>query len=825
MAADLDGRLQRARAWFSARARRPFPFQEAAWQAYWSGESGLINANTGTGKTLAAWLGPLLDAAGDTDADVDPAVGSGDRPGIRVVWLTPLRALARDLERALQEPLDFFGSKWRIEQRTGDTSAARRAKQVRRPPQALITTPESLSAMLSHGAQAQTLAKVEALIVDEWHEFLGNKRGVQVELLVSRLRSGSPQLRIWGLSATLPNLSEAMRALLGPGKTGRLIQAPPVKRYEIDSLLPRSIERFPWSGHLGLKMLPQVLERLDQGRTTLVFTNTRSQAELWYQAILLARLDWLTSIAIHHGSIDAKIRRRVEDGLKDGSLRCVVCTSSLDLGVDFPPVDQVLQIGSPKGVARLLQRAGRSGHRPGEASRATIVPTLALELLEAVAVRRAVARLDVEPRPAMRLALDVLAQHLVTLAAGGGFTAAQALLEARSTHAFESLSDAQWSWVLDFITRGGSALQGYPQFRRVRLVDTRYVLDAPDLVRRHRQNIGTITSNTSIAIRWLQGGELGQVDESFVGRLRPGDVFIFGGRTLRFVRIRDSAAYVRLAKDSPRYVPRWQGARLPLSLTLGRELLAVLARYPEQPAEDPELALIRPLLDLQQHWSAMPRVDRLLLEVLEDREGFHLFVFPFLGRQLNEAVATLMALRAARDAPRTFAITTNEYGFELLCEQPFDATEDVLRRWLSAEDLRADLIASVNLSDLARRRFRDIARIAGLVDAGTPRRGKSARQLQSSSGLMFDVLERHDPGNLLLEQSRWEVLEYQLAQSQLSASIHGLAGQAWCVVRPGRLTPLSFPLWAERLQTQTLSTESWQKRIEREAAKLERLAG
>ena len=814
MSIEGDERLGRAHAWFASRGRRPFEFQEASWLAYRSGQSGLINANTGTGKTLAAWLGPLMEAGSDTST-----------PGVRVLWVTPLRALARDLERALKEPLSFFGSTWRIEQRTGDTSSARRAKQASQPPQALITTPESLSLMLSHSTMAQTLANVDALIVDEWHEFLGTKRGVQLELVASRLKTLSPRLRVWGLSATLPDLPGAMRALLGPRLPGGMIFAPPVKRYEIDSLIPESIERFPWSGHLGLKMLPQVLERLERGRTTLVFTNTRSQAELWYQAIVTARLDWLTSTAIHHGSIHAKVRRRVEEGIKDGTLRCVVCTSSLDLGVDFPPVDQVLQIGSPKGVARLLQRAGRSGHRPGEVSRATIVPTLALELLEAVAVRRAVARVDLEPRPPMTLALDVLAQHLVTLAAGGGFDAAQALEEARGTHAFEHLSDAQWTWVLDFITRGGSALQGYPQFRRVKLHDARYVLDGVDLARRHRQNIGTITSNASVAVRWMQGGELGQVEESFVGRLRPGDVFIFGGRTLNLVRVRDSIAYVRLARATSRYVPRWQGARMPLSPSLGMELLDVLGSYAQGTAREPELAVLEPLLALQQQWSAMPTGDRLLIEVVENREGFHLFMFPFLGRLLNEGVASLMALRAARDAPRTFSITTNEYGFELLCEEPFEATEETLRRWTRRENLMEDMVASVNVSDLARRQFRDIARIAGLVDSGTPRRGKTARQLQTSSGLMFDVLERYDRDNLLLDQSRREVLEVQLEQSRLSESLERIAARSWCIVRPGRYTPLSFPLWAERLQTQTLSTESWQKRIEREAKKLERIAG
>jgi ATP-dependent helicase Lhr and Lhr-like helicase len=810
---ELDERLRKARAWFATRGRTPFEFQESMWAAYWSGQSGLLNASTGTGKTLAAWLGPVLESC-----------GQADRPGIRVIWVTPLRALARDLERALLEPLQYFGSKWRVEQRTGDTSSARRARQKTRPPQALITTPESLSLLLTHADMSQALSHLDLLVVDEWHEFLGTKRGVQTELLASRLIALNPALRIWGLSATLPDLNGAMRALLGNTRTGQIIRAPRTKRYEIDSLLPRSIERFPWGGHLGLKMLPQVLERLERGRTTLVFTNTRSQAELWYQAIVAARLDWLTSTAIHHGSIDAKIRRRVEAGLKSGTLRCVVCTSSLDLGVDFPPVDQVLQIGSPKGVARLLQRAGRSGHLPGEISRATIVPTLALELLEAVAARRAVAHMKLEPRPAMRLALDVLVQHLVTLAVGGGFDPHQALREARTTHAFEQLSDLQWSWVLDFITRGGSALQGYPQFRRVSVEDSRYVVRDSDLVRRHRQNVGTITSNASVAVSWMKGGILGHVEESFIGRLRPGAAFIFAGRTLQLVRVRDSIAFVRHARGSTRFVPRWQGARLPLSVSLGLELLDVLGTYEKSTATDPELSVLEPLLDLQKKWSAMPSAGQLLIETLENREGFHVFVFPFLGRLLNEGVASLVALRAARETPRTFSITTNEYGFELLCAEPFEVTQPALRRWLSQDDLVADMLASVNLSDLARRQFRDIARIAGLVDTGTPRRGKTARQLQTSSGLMFDVLERHDSDNLLLDQARREVLEGQLDHLQLLASLQRMALQSWRVTTPGRYTPLSFPLWADRLQTQTLSTESWQKRVEREARRLERMA-
>ena len=808
---DVERRLSMARSWFAVSGRAPFEFQEDVWRAYWAGESGLLNAGTGMGKTMAAWLGPLLDS------EADPP------PGIRVLWITPLRALASDLEAALREPLQHLKPSWRVEQRTGDTSSARRAKQNARPPQALITTPESLSLLLTHAKMLQHLGTVEALIVDEWHEFLGTKRGVQLELVAARLRSLSPRLRVWGLSATLPDLAEAMATLLGPGRSGRLIRAPSPKRYQVDAVLP-TIARFPWAGHLGLMLLPEVIALLDSGRTTLVFTNTRSQAELWYQAIVTARLDWLTATALHHGSIDVKIRRRVEDGLKTGALRCVVCTSSLDLGVDFPPVDQVLQIGSPKGVARLLQRAGRSGHRPGETSRITIVPTHALELLECAAVRHAAARMDLEPRHGMTLALDVLAQHLVSLAIGDAFDAAEILAEVRGTHAFARLDDLQWQWVLDFITRGGSALQGYPQFRRVSVVDGRYVVIGADLARRHRQSIGTITSNASVTVSWLKGGTLGHVEESFVGRLRPGEAFIFGGRSLRLVRLRDSIAYVTLAKTRSRFVPRWQGARMPLSVSLGRALLDLLSDYQAGQASDPELGVLQPLLDVQSAWSAMPTREKMLIEILTNREGFHLFVYPFAGRMLNEGVASLMSMRAAREAPRTFSITTNEYGFELLCEDPFEVTETALRRWLAADNLVPDLLASVNASDLARRQFRDIARIAGLVDPGTPRRGKTTRQLQTSSGLMFDVLERHDAENLLLEQSRREVLDAQLDQLQLRQVMGRIAAQGWTIARPVRFTPFSFPLWADRLQTQTLSTESWQSRVEREARRLEKLA-
>ena len=704
----IEDRLAAANGWFAGRGRAPFDFQEEMWRAYWRGDSGLLNAATGTGKTMAAWLGPLLE----------PDIPS--ETGIQVLWLTPLRALARDIAEALREPLASLKKHWRVEERTGDTSSTLRARQTKTPPQALVTTPESLSVMLSRSEMAATLGNVRALIVDEWHEFLGSKRGVQVELAASRLRTLSPRMRIWGMSATLPDLPAAMRALLG-ARPATLIRARQPKHYAIEAILPAKIARFPWAGHLGLSLLPEVLSRIEQARTTLVFCNTRSQAEIWFQSIITARMDWLTETALHHGSIDVKIRRRVEEGLKDGTLRCVVCTSSLDLGVDFPPVDQVLQLGSPKGVARLLQRAGRSGHQPGQTSRVTIVPTHAFELLECAAARVAATALQIEPRTGLRLSLDVLAQHLVTLAAGGGFDSSAALREVRSTHAFADLTDEQWLWTLDFITRGGTALQGYPQFRRVSLLDSRYVIGTVDIARSHRRAIGTISSNASIAVKWLKGATLGFIEESFIGRLKPGAVFVFGGRTLQLARVRDSVAYVRASASRTRFVPRWQGARMALSTTLGHGVLDLLSDYAAGHVVEPEVRVLEPLLRVQSEWSVIPTRGELLAETYRTREGFHLMMFPFSGRVLNEGVASIIASRMARETPRTFAITSNEYGFELLCEEPFEVDEAMLKQLMSVDSLLPDLLSSVNVSDLARRQFRDIAQIAGLVDAGSTR--------------------------------------------------------------------------------------------------------
>jgi ATP-dependent Lhr-like helicase len=810
--------LAAADAWFRSGGRVALDFQLEACSAYLSGESGLINAPTGSGKTLAAWLGPVLEAR----MELHGRAGAGARRSrLKVLWITPLRALANDLAGNLRAPLQGLGVPWSVGLRTGDTSPAVRRRQGEKPPDALVTTPESVAVMLSHAASHERLADLSCIVVDEWHELLGNKRGALLELSLAHLRKLNPRVRVWGLSATLPNLQEAMQALMGTGRGGAMIRAPADKLIDVQSILPGDVSRFPWGGHMGSGLVPDVVAAIGRARTTLLFTNTRAQAEIWYRSLVEARLDWLTTVSLHHGSIDRKLRARIEDALRAGELRCVVSTSSLDLGIDFPQVEQVIQVGSPKGIGRLIQRAGRSGHQPGGASSILCVPTHAWELVEIAAARTAVAAHRLEARRPLRLALDVLIQHMVTIAAGPGFEPGMLLEEVRSAYSYSDLRDDEWGWALDFVTRGGSALQGYPQFRRVsRAPDGRMRTADLGVARRHRMAIGTISSDTEMIVKWTNGSKLGTVEESFIGRLKPGDDFAFAGRVLRLVQVKDMTAYVRASTARRTRVPRWQGGRLPLSVELTDSVLELLGHAEEWPRH-PEMMRIGSVLELQARWSAIPSKETLLVERHSSREGAHLFVFPFCGRLANEGIATLVATRWARERPQTFSVSANDYGFELLSSEPVELDESTVTSVLHARNLAEDLLAGVNLGEISRRQFRDIARIAGLVFQGYPGRGKSTRQIQASSGLVFDVLARYDPDNLLLRQSRLEVLEAQLEFARIAAALERIAPRRIVIKEPPRLTPLAFPLWASRLQTQMVSTESWQQRIERAVRQLE----
>lgn len=791
-----------------------------------AGESGLIHAPTGTGKTYAVWMGPLLEYLEQIDT-----LPVGEIP-LRVLWITPLRALASDTTDSLQTPLaDLDLDAWTVESRTGDTSTKGRSRQRKRLPTTLVTTPESLSILLARKNAQELFKHLKMVILDEWHELMASKRGVQAELALARLRRWHPELRVWGLSATMGNLDEAMHTLLGVANfhtgeipEGRLVRGRVSKQVTVDAIIPETMERFPWAGHLGLKLLRDVIAGIEQAQSSLVFTNTRNQTEAWYQAILNARPDWAGLIALHHGSLDREVREWVEGALKAGELKAVVCTSSLDLGVDFTPVERVFQIGSPKGVARLLQRAGRSGHQPGVESRATCVPTHAFELVEVAAVRASAQRGEVEARSPIRNPLDVLVQHMVTAALGGGFESEMLYREVRTTYAFQDLSEEEWDWALDFVVSGGNALHAYDQYRRVVKGDNgRYIVSDKRIAQTHRMSIGTITGDNTLEVRFLNGKKLGRVEESFISRLKKGDKFTLAGRILEFQHTREMTAFVRRASSKRGIIPRWGGGTLPLSDELTGGIRQRLAEAKSGIFKEPEMQAVQPILELQAQWSLIPAPDELLIERVKTRDGYHLFFYPFEGRLVHEGLATLFAYRIGKQTPITFTLASNDYGFELLSAEPAPIEEALDGGLLSINHLIDDIIESINSSEMARRQFRKIARVSGLVYPNFPGGRRTSRQLQTSASLLYDVLSKYDEGNLLLWQAKREVLDRQFEQTRLYIALEAIQRGKIRLIEPPKPTPFAFPLMVDRWRA-TISSEKLSDRVQRLQISLEKAA-
>lgn len=856
--------------------RSPFKFQRETWKAYLSAKHGLVHAPTGTGKTLSVFLGPVIEAVADdpalfrsvdglraddfefsqpAGAPVESNIPAPDpskinstmerslrrlnrakrksaprikRPKgsqLRVLWITPLRALATDTETSLKAAAQSLGLPWLIEKRTGDTSAAIRNQQRKTLPDVLITTPESFSLMLTRDDTLQRFSQLRCIIVDEWHELLGSKRGVQTELALARVRALKPRVRLWGLSATIGNLDQALETLVGSADLDRsvMIRSSMQKKIKIKSLIPESMERFPWSGHIGTRLGKQVAEVIEGFESTLVFTNTRSQTEIWYHTLLYMMPELAGQIAVHHGSVDRAVRKWIEDQLRAGKLKCCVCTSSLDLGVDFSVVDHVIQIGSPKGNARLIQRAGRSGHQPNKPSRVTFVPTHALELAELAALRDAIAEHKIESRVPLKNSLDVLAQHVVTVAMGGGFVAEQLLAEVRTTMAYRELTEQQWQWVLDFAVRGGETLRAYPDFRRIEMVGDRFVVTDKRVMREHRMSMGTIVSDASVKVKYQNGGTLGSVEESFISRVSPGDKFRLGGKLLELVKIHENAALVKKAKGKSTTVPRWAGGRMPLSNELAEAFRQKLEDAREGRYESPEMKAIRPILQLQMDWSVLPTMDQFLVERLKDRDGYHLFLYPFAGRLVHEGLAALMAYRMSQMQPISFTMAMNDYGIALgsPTEAPLDAA--IEGGLLSPDGIADDITASLNASEMTKRQFREIARVAGLIKQGYPGQQRSARHTQASSNMFYDVFVEYDPDNLLLKQAQREVIEQKLEQVRLTQTLVRLK-QSQLILQPlVRPTPLAFPLIVDQLRDR-LTSEKLSDRIERMQKSLEAAA-
>lgn len=811
--------------WFATRQWKPFPFQHEAWQAYLEGKSGLVNAPTGSGKTYSLLMPILLEFIRD-----NPDYKKKKNNGLQAIWITPIRALSKEIELSAQRLVDGLELPWKVSVRSGDTSLKERERQKSNPPELLITTPESLHLLLAQKGYPEFFRNLKVVVADEWHELMGSKRGVQVELALSRLKGIIPSLKIWGISATIGNMDQAVEALLGTPlnppsrgevKGGIVIHADIKKQIEVISILPDTLEKMPWAGHLGIQLLDKVVEIVKQSTSTLIFTNTRSFAEIWYQKMLDKAPELSGLMAMHHGSISQQLRTWVEDQLHKGRLKAVVCTSSLDLGVDFRPVETIIQVGSPKGVARFLQRAGRSGHQPGAVSRIYFVPTHSLELMEAAAIREAIQRNVVEDRLPYLRSFDVLMQYLITLAISEGFKSEEILEEVRSTFSYSSIINEEWEWLLGFITTGGDSLQAYDEYRKVVIEHGRYKVENRGIAQRHRLSIGTIVGDSSMLVKYVTGKYLGSIEEYFISRLNIGDTFWFAGKTLELVRIKDMEAHVRKSKRKSGAVPSWQGGRMPLSSQMSELIRNKLDEVVHEKEKDIELKFLKPLFELQQMRSLLPGKDQFLIECFETTEGHHVLMYPFEGRFVHEGMAALVAYRISKIKPITFSIAMNDYGFELLSDQEIPIEEAVETDVLGTEDLMKDIQASINSTEMARRKFRDIAAIAGLVFKGYPGKPVKDRHLQSSSQLFFEVFHEYEAHNLLFRQAYEEVLDFQLEEARLRKALERIGTQKIHIMHPEVPTPFAFPIMVDRLR-EKLTSEQLKDRIQKMVVKYEK---
>jgi ATP-dependent helicase Lhr and Lhr-like helicase len=854
------------KSWLSNQKRKPFSFQEQTWQHIINGESGLVNAPTGFGKTYSVFLGALIQFINNNPTDYSTKKNNG----LQLLWVTPLRALAKDIERAMNEVVFELGMQWKIASRNGDTSTSDRAKQKRNLPEVFIITPESLHLFLAQKNYADTFQHLKIIAVDEWHELLGSKRGVQVELAVSRIAglkvegsrfkvqsansssvhehsltqntrlvtidkketfkkekkhqaeqtlnlepSTLNSISVWGISATIGNLEEAKDVLLSALKTeGIIVKANVQKKFEIHSIIPEEIEKYPWAGHLGIKLAHTILPIIDKYKTTLLFINTRGMSETWYQTVLDIAPELAGAVALHHGSIERELRTWVEDALHEGILKVVVCTSSLDLGVDFRPVETVIQVGSPKGVARFLQRAGRSGHQPDAVSKIYFLPTHSLELVEAAALKEAIGEQFIESRLPMLMCFDVLIQYLCTLAISDGFYPDQLFEEIKSTYCFSEINEEEWQQILQFITVGGIALREYDDFKKVEIIDGLYKINDRRIAMRHRMHIGTIVSDAMLRVKFISGGSIGVIEEYFISKLNPGDVFTLAGRNLEFVMIKDMTVLVRKSNSKKSIVPSWNGGRLPLSSQLGKMLRKKLndANDEKVSKKEIELTALKPLFDLQKELSAVPKENELLIEHIETKDGFHLFIYPFEGRLVHEAMAALLSYRIGKITPITFSFAMNDYGFELLSDQPIPLDDSNVYELFSEENLYEDITKSVNASEMARRKFRDIAVIGGLIFQGMPGEKVKQRHLQSSASLLFNVLSEYEPNSILLKQAYSEVMQHQMEEIRLRDMLQRIATSNIKIMYPKKLTPFCFPLKVDSIR-ETITSEKLEDRV------------
>ena len=737
------------------------------------GRHALLVAVTGAGKTLSGFLPTLVDLI------------EQPRDGLHTLYVSPLKALAIDIQRNLLGPVEEMGLDIRVETRTGDTPSDRKARQRLRPPHILLTTPESLSLLLSYPDSGLMFAGLRTIVVDEVHAFATGKRGDLLSLCMARLQRLAPAMRRVALSATVAD-PDGYRAWLAPdGDIGAvdLVQGEPGADPDIAILLPE--DRVPWMGHSGRYAAEQVMAEIETHRTSIVFCNTRSLAELIFQDLWKVNTLGLP-IGVHHGSLAREARRKVEQAMADGKLRALVATASLDLGVDWGDVDCVIQMGAPKGSSRLLQRIGRANHRLDEASEAILVPGNRFEYLEARAALDAVEAGELDPDIFRPGALDVLAQHVMACACAAPFRAPELLDEIRSALPYSALSDELFDRVLGFIRDGGYSLKAYDRFKRLTEEgDGVWRVSHPKFIAQHRLNAGIIVEATMLTVRFKNGRNLGKVEESFAATLTPGDTFFFAGLSCEVERI-DTEDLVVRASSRPARIPTYGGARMPLSTSLADRVRAFLAspeEWPRFPAD------VREWLEYQEKRSVLPQPGQLLVETFP-REGRHYMVaYGFEGWNAHQSLGMLLTRRMEAAGLKPLGFVANDYAIATYGIEPVTDPAALF----SADILEHEFVEWVERSHLLKRAFREVAVIGGLVERQHPGKRKTGRQVTFSTDLIYDVLRKYEPTHLLLEAA-WADARARMTDVGRLAGLLDRAADTMVHVDLPRVTPLAVPV-------------------------------
>jgi ATP-dependent Lhr-like helicase len=771
--------------WFAGHGWTPHPHQLALLGAAQRGRSVLLTAPTGGGKTLAGFLPSLVDLA------------DNPRPGFHTLYISPLKALAVDIHRNLMTPIEELELPIRVETRTGDTPAAKRQRQRRDPPHMLMTTPESLALMLSYDDAATLFAGLDAIVIDELHALAGTKRGDLLSLGLARLARVAPKARRVGLSATVAWPDDLAAWLASGGKEVERVIGTAGARPEVGVLA--TAEHLPWSGHMALHALAEVYETIRRQRTTLVFVNTRAQAELVFQELWRVNEDTL-AIALHHGSLAVEQRRKVEAAMAAGKLRAVVATSSLDLGIDWGAVDLVVQVGAPKGVSRLTQRIGRANHRLDDPSRALLVPANRFEVLECRAALDALkaGELDGDRPPAG--GLDVLAQHVLGMACAAPFTADELYEEVTGAAPYASLGRKDFDDVLRFVEHGGYALGSYERWRRL-FPDSlgRYRVVSDQVAHRYRMNIGTIVEAAMLKVRLRGGRVLGEVEEYFAQGLVPGDTFVFSGQLLRFEGIRAMAIEAtRATAGRPPKVPAYEGGRLPLTTQLAARVRGILA----DPSAWPNLpAPVQEWLRLQRWRSLLPDREGLLVESFPRGEHHYLVAYCFEGRNAHQTLGMLLTRRMERAGLKPLGFVATDYVIAIWSLEPARDVDALFDQDMLGDDLETWMAES----SMLRRTFRKVAIVAGLIDRRLPGQEKTGRQVTFSADLIYDVLRKHEPDHVLLRATQADAASGMTDIGRLGQMLARVKGRI--IFRElDRVSPLAVPVLLEIGREQVYGT-------------------